>query len=47
MNMVRGDYIVEYRKTEAFLGFEDPVKVAASVLSITDGSSLAFFSETA
>jgi hypothetical protein len=43
MNVIGGHHIVEHRKAEAFLGFENPMQVTATVISIGDGSSLAFF----
>ena len=35
--------IVEHRKAETSLRFGNPMQVTATVISIADGSSLAFF----
>jgi len=36
-------HVIEQRQTEAFLRFGNPIQVAVTVISIADGSSLAFF----
>ena len=43
MNVIRCHRIIEDGQTEAFLGFENPMQVTATVNSIADGSSLVFF----